>query len=468
MIRPAVRHERPGAGGAAGGDSPPAALVRLSAVETCAFLALVALPTWMKGILIRRRPAVALAVALQTDRVAVRHIARLRARRGAGPLVMRLPGRDQAIVLHPKDVRRVLEETPEPFSAASREKRAALSHFEPDNVLISEGPERAVRRRLHERALESDRTTHSMADQFSGLVEATADALAAPGLIDWRRFSAAWMRLTRQLVLGSSAADDMHLTALLNTLRGAANWAFLMPQRKRLRAEFHARVQAYVERAEPGALTARVAALDPSTAVNPADQIAQWLFAFEAAGIATFRAMAVLATHPDSMARARAEARAPIGEQPYLRACIVESVRLWPTTPAILRQARRTTSWRGGDLPQGAGFLIFTPFLNRDYERLPLADRWAPEQWLGRDPAENGALVPFSAGPAKCPGRHLVSLLGGNLLGAVMTRGELMLRRGTKMSPERPAPGTLDHFALAFELSPRGAPSLHPGRDHAS
>lgn len=60
--------------------------------------------------------------------------------------------------------------------------------------------------------------------------------------------------------------------------------------------------------------------------------------------------------------------------------------------------------------------MIFTPFFHRDTETLPHADRFAPEHWrdgAGHTPA---ALVPFSAGPARCPGRDLVLQITGNLL----------------------------------------------------
>lgn len=434
------------------------ALTRLSLLETCGFLMAVALPTCSKGVIIRRQAAVALAAGLDLDRRAVRHIARLRAHRGAGPLVLGLPGRLEALVLDPGDVRRVLEQTPDPFSPASSEKRAALAHFEPHTSLISEGPERVARRRLQDAALESDTPTHSLAPQFAPFISAAAQRLAGADPLDWRTFSAVWMRLVREVVLGRAAAGDEELTRLLNALRGDANWAFMKPKRKRLRSEFHRRLQAHLERAEPGSLAARVASLvTASSADQPTDQMAQWLFAFEPAGIATFRALAVLATHPQVLERALADIRQGAGDHAYLRACIVDSVRLWPTTPAILRQARRRTSWPGGELPQGAGFLIFTPFLHRDRERLPVADRFAPEQWIGRDPAENGALTPFSAGPAKCPARHLAPMLGAALLADLLRGSKVRLCRGAKLEPEQRLPATLNHFALAFRLSEGGS-----------
>jgi len=61
----------------------------------------------------------------------------------------------------------------------------------------------------------------------------------------------------------------------------------------------------------------------------------RWLFAFDAAGIATFRTMALLATHP-SPADPRLE---------YLRACVLESIRLWPTTLLIVRDSTQPTTW---------------------------------------------------------------------------------------------------------------------------
>jgi hypothetical protein len=60
-------------------------------------------------------------------------------------------------------VHRVLGESPDPFSTASTEKRAALSHFEPKGALISDLPERVERRRYNEEVLESDNPVHSLA-----------------------------------------------------------------------------------------------------------------------------------------------------------------------------------------------------------------------------------------------------------------------------------------------------------------
>src|SRR4051812_35550110 len=121
--------------------------------DTIALVMEVLLPTIAQGAIIRRPTMVRLADRLQLDRRAVRRLVRLRDRYGPGPMLIRLPGRTEAIVLSAHDVRRVLEETPDPFDPASDEKRAALDHFQPRGVLISHGAQRVARRALNDEAL---------------------------------------------------------------------------------------------------------------------------------------------------------------------------------------------------------------------------------------------------------------------------------------------------------------------------
>jgi hypothetical protein len=77
----------------------------------------------------------------------------VRDRYGPGPVLLAIPGRNVALVLSGDHVTRVLEGSPEPFAVASREKRAALSHFQPQGVLVSHGAERIDRRRFNEAVL---------------------------------------------------------------------------------------------------------------------------------------------------------------------------------------------------------------------------------------------------------------------------------------------------------------------------
>ncbi|AHG88725.1 cytochrome P450 [Gemmatirosa kalamazoonensis] len=439
-------------------DTP---LPTASLADTLGVLADVVLPTLAKGVIIRRPRAIAIAERLDLDRRAVRRLQRLRDRYGAGPVLLRLPGRVQAVVLAPEHVRRVLAATPEPFAAASSEKRAALSHFEPHGVLISHGAERVERRRFNDTVLESERPRHALAEGFVGVVREEMgrllETVGRDGTLDWAGFAAAWFRVVRRVTLGDGARDDEELTDLLADLRGDANWGPLRPKRRPLRDRFLARLAAHVARAEPGSLASVAARVPTLPGTDPAGQVPQWLFAFDAAGMATFRALALLATHPAHEARAREElggaASAGAPELPYLRACVLESVRLWPTTPMVLRQSTGPTTWEGGAMPAGAGVLIFTPFFHRDDARLPFADRLAPEVWLGDGPAPaEWPLIPFSGGPGICPGRQVVLLLASAALAVLLAGRRLAVRPPVRLNAGRPLPATLSPFRLRFSV----------------
>ncbi|MFF4596355.1 cytochrome P450 [Amycolatopsis sp. CA-161197] len=97
--------------------------------------------------------------------------------------------------------------------------------------------------------------------------------------------------------------------------------------------------------------------------------------------------------------------------------------------PALLRESR-------------------TPYFQRGPDQVPCANTFEPALWLDGRAAASPALVPFSGGPAACPGRDLVffttSAVLANLVqqhGATLTPGDLPL--------------TLDNFGLRFEVTAR-------------
>jgi cytochrome P450 len=47
---------------------------------------------------------------------------------------------------------------------------------------------------------------------------------------------------------------------------------------------------------------------------------------------------------------------------------VLESLRLWPTTPTILRQTTAETRWNRDSTPAGTVVLIFAPFFHRSPE----------------------------------------------------------------------------------------------------
>lgn len=422
-------------------------------------------PTLAMGPIIRRKTIMPFAEALDFSTAAVKTLRALRDKYGSGPLMLKMSFRYQAVVLDAADLRRVLDESPEPFATASSEKRAALAHFEPKMALVSHGPEREVRRRLNEDVLIPSSAVHPLAPRLLGIVDDEAQALLrtadAAGGLRWGEFLDAWFCIVRRVIFGDAARNDRRITDLMAKLRADANWAFMKPVRTDLRDELHRRIHQYLERAESGSLAALMAARSPSALSAPENQIPQWLFAFEAAAMATFRALALLATHPEELRRARAECAggraAAKPQRPFLRATMMESLRLWPTTPLILRQTTRATKWENGIMPAHAGILIYAPYFHRDETRLPFANAFSPDVWLEDDPEVKGTpprawpLVPFSAGPAVCPGRNLVLLLTSGLLAALLGGRDFRLQNSQRLTSGM-LPGMLNPFTLRFEV----------------
>lgn len=418
--------------------------------DTLNVLFRVFLPTIAKGVIMRRPSMLWLADRLDLDARAVRVMQRVRAEYGAGPALVRLPGRTFALVLDPDDAHRVLAQSPEPFATETPEKRAALAHFEPKVSLISSGNQRADRGRYNDAVLEPDRARHELADPFLGIVEEESRELLTHvrmrgSVLDWKTFSDAWFRMVRRVVLGDAASSDDELSSMMAKLRYAANWAFLRPQRRGLRENLLARIRSYLHRAEPNSLAGMMAHIPATAATAPEQQVTQWLFAFDGAGMTTFRALALLAAHEE---KARAD------DPPYLRATVMETLRLWPTTPLILRENTQATSWNRGSMPAHTGLVIFTPFFHRDNETLPFANRFAPEVWMNGDAERQGrALVPFSEGSGMCPGRQLVLLLTTAMLAEILRAGNVTLRKPqSRLRSDRPLPGTLDHFRIQFDI----------------
>ncbi|HYH33409.1 MAG TPA: cytochrome P450 [Pseudonocardia sp.] len=450
---------------AAAQDVAGAAPSRASVADTVRVAATALAPVVARGVIIRRPRVVAMAERMDADHRLVRTLQRLRARYGPAPLRLRVPGRSVVLVLDPGDVDDVLARSPEPFATTTPEKRGALGHFQPRGVLISHGGARADRRRFTEAVLEPERPVHHLAAPMTAVVrEEAADLLATAertGALNWDAFAPVWFRIVRRVVLGDSARDDTGLTDLLAELRGAANWSLLHRGDGRRRAEFLDRLRVRLARAEPGSLAAAMAAAPATAQTHPVEQVPQWLFAFDPAGMATFRALALLASHPHERAAVQDELAgrdlAVPQDLPLLRAAVLESVRLWPTTPAILRETTDVTELGGRTLPARTLVAVLASFFHRDGLRLPDANRFAPHLWADGEatavPAQG--LVPFSAGPAICPGRNLVLYLGSTVLATLLERHDVRWASLRCLDPER-LPGTLDPFRLQFAVAPRG------------
>jgi cytochrome P450 len=317
---------------------------------------------------------------------------------------------------------------------------------------------------VNEAALDSASAMHRLAESFAAKISAEADILVAEALrtgrMDSADFMTAWWRLVRRLALGERARDDHAITDRLARLRRAGNWSFLALPHYRARSRFLEHLYRYAEDPEPGTLVSALAETPAGGAVDPVGQMPQWLFAFDAAGMALLRALGVLSTHPLQHDRALEDAGEPNRPllRPYLRGCILESVRLWPTTPTILRDTTEDTHWRDGaerfTIGKGAGLMIVAPAFHRDDQVLPFAHDFVPEIWIDGRAQLYPQLVPFSAGPAECPGRNLVLFTTSSLAANLLSRLHFRLTSAPRPTPGQPLPMTFNQLALEFSLRP--------------
>ena len=438
---------------------------RLTGTRAAATLVDLGASSIAAGVIARRRPVVRVLERMQADARAVRRMQALRHEFGSGPVELVLPGRRMIVLLDPDDVGRVLAQAPTPFHPASVEKRKALQWFQPHGVLISQGPIRQQRRELNDATLDSGAEVHRLAESFAAMVAEEVGGLmtsaVAHGHLTSAGFMQTWWRIVRRVVLGDRARDDSLVTDALMRLRKAGNWSFLSLPHYRTRSKFLEGLYRYVEDPEPGSLASAVAQIPSSGAVDPVGQMPQWIFAFDAAGMAVLRALAVLATHPAERARAVEDAVEPdrVSVRPYLRGCVQESVRLWPTTPTILRETTENTEWADGStIAKGAGLMIVTPAFHRDEELLPFAHSFAPHIWLDGTAQRYPQLVPFSAGPAECPGRNLVLLVTSTLLAHLLSALDVELVSTPKPVPGQALPMTLNQLTLDFDVRPVSQP----------
>jgi cytochrome P450 len=219
------------------------------------------------------------------------------------------------------------------------------------------------------------------------------------------------------------------------------------------------RVRGYIEAAEPGSLVSLFAEAPSDEATRTERQVTHWLFAMgDTLSANAFRALALIASHPEQRAKVEAELAAASGDGapriaalPYLEACLEEAMRLWPTTPFLSRETLEETSWNGATVPAGTQILISNVFNHRDPERHPDGDRFRPEAWIERDRGEDWSLNHFSHGPQGCPGAGLALMVGKAQVARLVERRRVILLE-PRLDPNAPIPPMLDFFRLRFAV----------------
>jgi len=142
----------------------------------------------------------------------------------------------------------------------------------------------------------------------------------------------------------------------------------------------------------------------------------------ETTALALTYAITALSWNPEARQRLQEEVDAlpadtPIDLQvarslPYLRAVILETLRLYPPAWGFGRQATETVTLGDHEIPAGCALFAIPWSLHRDPRFFDNPTVFSPERWLDglEKRLPRGAYMPFGAGPRTCVGQHFAML----------------------------------------------------------
>lgn len=220
--------------------------------------------------------------------------------------------------------------------------RAAHAHLEPENVLIAPSSRRSELQHRSMNMLWQARTgcilfrPASRRSRFATLGDFEWHRSERPNELDWSAFSQGSFRILRT-VLGDRA-QRRHFDQHLERPSNRANWAFAASIDRRKRRQFQRQLDQYLRQPKEGSLIGR---LPKSRDFDLESQVAQWLFAH----------------HPSYWAKAVDEVKDPELDRRFRRNCLLEALRLWRTTPVILREL--TEDIKSGDRTVAIGTGVF-------------------------------------------------------------------------------------------------------------
>jgi cytochrome P450 len=429
-----------------------------SVLEGVRFTARIGVPNVLQGLFNKRELPTKVASAVGTDHLGYRLVSGLVKKYGPGPFYVRVAKDEALLVYSPEDLEFVLGGSPDPFASDPEAKKDGMSAFQPDALTISRGDLWAQRRQFADAVLEPGKPLHSLANTFVKVAAETAGDLAGQS-IDYHLIDAAFQRMTRRIVFGDHAADDTQLMEVLGELLSLGN---KMPGEPGPRyPELIGMIEGHLAKAEAGSLAAKIAET-PAPPGGAASQVVHWLFAMgDTLAANTLRALAALATHPEQRAEARREIAAAdintakgVASLHYLSGCLLEAMRLWPTTGMFARVTTRDVEFPSGAvLPEGTQVVIYNVFNHRNRDRVPYADKFSPGEWVSGTAAKDWSFNFMSHGPQGCPGYGMSVFLGSTVLAHLLNAGELSLT-GARLSPSRALPYSLDLFGFQVRSRP--------------
>ncbi len=435
-------------------DPPDNSAPSLSFWDNLRYNVLHVLPYYTRGVTTRNRFWVAFWARVHPDPMGVRFFSALRKKYRSDYLYLLQIATKSLVVLDPDGIKRVLDHSPDIY-AEPRLKHKTMSHFQPGAVTISRGKAWQERRRFNEAVLHSGETLHPYAGHFLAVIRrevAASRAAFRPRLV-WEDVADLFERITLQVVFGEGN-HDVALTHALTRMMQESNRVFAL-RPSRWFDGFHAQLRTYLANPAPGSLTALCRHAPSTDETHVPSQITHWVFAMkDTLAENVVYALALIASHPNVEDRVRQElahtdlaAPEDVQALTYLEACIQEAMRLWPSIPQIARETVGQDTLDPTVVPPATQVLILNSFNHRDRERLPSADVFNPERWLGQD--TNYTFNHFSNGPQACVGKDLALFIAKAVLASLLSSGRYLLVKPS-LRQNAPLAYALNHFGVVF------------------
>ena len=440
----------------------PAKIPTVSLTDSLIYNLVHVIPTYLRGMFTPNRFWFTFWTAVHPDPASVKFLTRLRKKYRNNYFYLYMLTTKSLVVLDPDGIKHVLDRSPETYADAKL-KRTGMSHFQPDSVTISRGEEWRERRLFNESVLETGRGLHRYAENFLEVVRETTATLprqSGDSLV-WDDFAGLFDRVTLQVIFGSGV-DDGAMIAKLRKMMRESNRGFALKKSKYF-DYFYAALSRCRRQARGSSLAALCNSVPSTTRTGIDNQITHWMFAMsETLAINTFRALALICAHPAAEARVRDELRRAnlssaegIGQLRYLEGCIQEAMRLWPTTPMLVRETVKEDVLSGAAIPPGTQVIIVNSFNHRDKEALTFADTFTPDLWLRA--AVDYRFNHLSNGPQGCAGKELALFLAKAVIASLFTE-QIYGLEGPPLDPSRPLPYLYNHYRVRLKRRAASTP----------
>ena len=420
-------------------------------LDTLRFNLRYVVPNILQGLFIRRPRWVALFARLHRGFVSAGLGYRLRGPYGGSAVRVRFLSKPSLLLFDGQAIQRVLDNSPDKYGPPAAKCRG-MAHFQPAAVTVSTGADWRSRRALNVAALGDPYADMDLAAMVHAVCAQEGAALGAKAELRWADFAHTSQTIMLRVIFGR--ADDNHRTAheMLRALMSRANWLVVRPSVDRLKA-YQARLQGLVAGAEPGTLAFRARTLPDAAGIPVADQVTHWMFAMsDTLSENVARAAGVIHAIPRSRDLARQEVHnvnigdpAAAGRLSYICACLEEAMRLWPSTPFIVREALHTDTLGGQRVSPGDQVVIPNVLNHLDPRAVARALEWYPERWLEHPPPSR--FYHLSGGAQSCAGAQIARYVGTQILAELVNRAAFRTHKPRIVSAER-LPASFNPFAI--------------------